>query len=116
MNYRFFVNQSNYPVCVVDDAKAFGQFLSFEFVPRRLEELESAIKRTQVGLKEELEVERTDAVLTFRPDKMVELDFFEGDNEGGSEITSLADFRSLFNDWVNFLEHEWRRNPSGTVS
>lgn len=111
MNYRFFVNQSNYPVCVVDDAKAFGRFLSFEFVPRRLEELESAIKRTQVGLEGDLEVERNDAVLTFRPDQMVELDFFEDDNEGGSEITSLADFRCLFNDWVNFLKHEWEGQP-----
>ncbi|WP_162628835.1 hypothetical protein [Marinobacter bohaiensis] len=108
MNYRFFVNQSNYPVCVVEDSKAFGWFLSFEFVPRRLEELESAIKRAQLGLEDDLEVERNDAVLTFRPDRMVELDFFENENEGGSEITSLSDFQRLFKDWVIFLKSEWK--------
>lgn len=109
MKYNFKLNSAGYPLCIVEEPYAlFGQFLSFEMVPTRIKEIESALKRFRSNNFGEIEIERDDAVLTILPGGEVELDIWnEGEDSGDSSQMFLVDFEKVFVDWKAFLESEW---------
>ncbi|MDG5500887.1 hypothetical protein [Marinobacter sp. BGYM27] len=76
MNYKFYINEANFPVCEVFGANSVGDFISSELAPSRIKEIDAAIKEVESGIQKAIEVERDDLVLTFYPNHSVELDYF----------------------------------------
>lgn len=107
MIYSFVFNRVGYPQCIVETPyELLGQFLSFELVSTRLNEIDQVLSN---GGDIDVEVERDDAVLTICPNGEVELDIFGEGDEGGESIKiPLVEFKTIFYEWKNFLENRWK--------